>query len=159
MSSDYKQVSTPDTLPPRPPPLGHVPPPPPSLTGLPPVPPPLGVLPPAPPPMGVLPPPPPTLHHQAPPAREHSPSPSPPPQPKPSILSKPLNNRNFGIKMSLGGGSPVVKPQKSAPKSVSAVFNNESSDEDEEIPHEARYNLYFAPLSWSLTLMVRIIAE
>jgi len=114
-------------LPPAPPPLGGLPQPP-SLP-----PPPLGLVPAPPNPRPIT-------------DRDHSPSPSPPPPSKPSAI--PTNNKNFGIKMSLGSkmslgnkaplGSSVAKA-KQAPKAVSSVFNNDSSDEEEEIPHEARY--------------------
>ena len=131
----------------QPPPLGLVPVPPP--LGVIPVAPALGVLPPAPPPLGGarLPPPPMSLVARP----SHSPSPSPPPSAKsassirPTSAALPLRgSKQFGIKLSLS--NTTAKPVKKAPKAaVSSVFNNDSSDDEEEIPAEARYKLFFAP--------------
>ena len=121
--------------------VAAVPPPPPGLpAGLPPRPPPLGLVPP--PPLGLLPPPPLGLAPRppAPPALRRSspsPSPSPPPAPAPSNKLLPLNqSKNYGIKINIGNTGP---PAKKASKPVSAVFNEDSSDEEEDIPPEARY--------------------
>merc|ERR1712098_930914 len=90
------------------------------------------------PPLGLLPTPPPPRPI---PDRDHSTSPSPPPPSKPSAIQ--TNNKNFGIKMSLGSKPPPFgsSVSKQAPKPVSSVFNNDSSDEEEEIPHEARMKM------------------
>ena len=61
---------------------------------------------------------------------------------KPTAL--PLKgSKQFGIKLSLSNSTakPVTKPPKAA---VSSVFNNDSSDDEEEVPAEARYKLFFA---------------
>ena len=100
-------------LPPRPPPLGLVP-----------APPPLGVLPPAPPPLSLV-------------SRPtHSPSPSPPPSARTASNIKPTSlphkgSKQFGIKLSLSN-SASKSVQKAPKAAVSSVFNNESSDEEEE---------------------------
>jgi len=78
----------------------------------------------------------------------HSPSPSPPPSSKSASEIKPTalplkGSKQFGIKLSLSNSTakPVTKPPKAA---VSSVFNNDSSDDEEEVPAEARYKLFFA---------------
>ena len=44
--------------------------------------------------------------------------------------------------------NPTIKPKPTAPKKAAAsVFNDESSDDDEEIPAEARYMCFIAPLT------------
>ena len=144
MKRDFRAESFPVRPPPLghtpvPPALGHVPPPPPGVVpGLAPVPP---------PPAGLVPPPPRVLHHDS----DHSPSPSPPPA-KHNPVFKPANSKGFGIKMSLSSSSanPTIKPKPTAPKKaavISSVFNDDSSDDEEEIPAEARYLCYIAPLS------------
>ena len=127
-------------MPPRPPPLGKTP-----------APPPLGIIPVVPPPgvppcLGVALPPPPPMSLVA--RATHSPSPSPPPPSKPASESKPTalpltGSKQFGIKLSLSNST--AKPVKKSPKTaVSSVFNNDSSDDEEEVPADARYKLFFA---------------
>ena len=127
---------------PRPPPLGRVPVPPPPL-GV--TTPPLGLTPIPPPPRVAPPPPLPSFTSRPAPEHEHSPSPSPPPSAqttvKPTSIGKPINSKNFGIKLSLSKPPIVSSKPKPAPKPISSVFNADSSDDEEEIPAEARYDL------------------
>merc|ERR1712106_611507 len=77
------------------------------------------------------------------PAINPSPSPSPPLSPiKPTPLLKPPN-KGFGIKISLNTSRPQTTtiPPVFRPKPVSAVFNADSSDSEEEIPAEARMKM------------------
>ena len=128
----------------RPPPLGLVAVPPPPI-GLIPRPPALGVIPPplVPPPGQV-------------PAPLYQPPTAPPPlHTPPATVSAPKvtpfnqgKKSNFGIKMALAPKHNILEPKVSAkaveaPKAkLQAVFNpDSSSDEDEEIPVEARYEV------------------
>jgi len=78
---------------------------------------------------------------------------------KPTPITKP-SGKGFGIKISLNTArpQPATLPPVSRPKPVTAIFNAESSDEEEEIPAEARYKYSSNTISWPY-LMVRLFAE
>ena len=132
----------------KPPPLGLVAVPPPPV-GLLPRPPALGVIPPPlVPPPGQVPAPlyqAPSVPNIPPPPMASIPPPVNIPKATPLVLGK---KSSFGIKMALAPKPNIFEPKAAAkevetPKAkLKAVFNpDESSDEDEEIPTEARYEV------------------
>jgi len=132
----------------KPPPLGLVAVPPPPV-GLLPRPPALGVIPPPlVPPPGQVPAPlyqPPSVPNIPPPPMASIPPPVNIPKATPLVLGK---KSSFGIKMALAPKPNIFEPKAAAkevetPKAkLKAVFNpDESSDEDDEIPTEARMRM------------------
>ncbi len=126
-----------------PPPMGSVPPP---MGAV--VPPPLGSVPP--PPFGVIPPPPMAAHLPPPPPAMAASAAKPPTIPPPSSFSSgnKLGNPSpaaaakkpaaaNALKMNLG------KVNTAAKSKLATVFNADSSDEEEEMPEEARYKTIF----------------